>query len=615
LCHPGKYQDEEDKPFCKEFKPGVQLLATTVQTESGITTVMKEEQCPSGTLNDGSVGRMCVSCPPGAVQPERGREQCLKCSVYQYQKIDAATKQPDNKTCVDRPAVGVKIRVAPGNGGRYQKIYTGSMWHSPSILNPNASTRMYTCSNEGCPDDGAMEMKCKPGYDGPICMVCKEGFLPQLRACVDCGGSGADPASIAIFVGALLLALGLTVAVVRHRSFLASTGVFALAKILVAFVTLMTTVDSQFGVVWPAEFKRALAALSLLSLDFGVLASMLCAVRVSFYTNLICMTMVLVVVVATIYLSHAFMQHRHQHTNHDHAQFLAKAAQIRQSHLFTAIYLLTFAYPVVYVKVVELFGCHIVEGTAYLRADYSIECYTNHRKVMAVYSSIFLAIYVIGFPLYVGARLWSYRHQLLAQAHGPGQVCKIAPAGLLLGFLLDDYKLQLPCYIWEIEEMLRKLMLSVVGALWSQKSVTCIATALLLSGSFQVLHSCYWPFKTPGCNQLQQICLSVLNTVYIAGLMLKTETIEAGDQRDLGLLLVSLLVTAMLAVVLAVVLEIRELMRVVMRTRKITSVLRACCHSKTHPTIHLHSMIYRFRSPRATWAPFLSPSPQMHLRD
>jgi hypothetical protein len=117
--------------------------------------------------------------------------------------------------------------------------------------------------------------------------------------------------------------------------------------------------------------------------------------------------MVLVVILAAIYVAHAVMQRRHQHAvRHDHPEFVAKAAQIRQSCLFTAIYLLTFAYPVVSIKVVELFGCHIVEGTAYLRADYSIECYTSQWNAMAVYASIFLGIYVVGFPLLIGTRLW-----------------------------------------------------------------------------------------------------------------------------------------------------------------------------------------------------------------
>ena len=70
----------------------------------------------------------------------------------------------------------------------------------------------------------------------------------------------------------------------------------------------MLTVDQQFGVIWPEAFQRALAALSLLSLDLGVLGSMLCLVRVSYYTNLLCTTLLLLVVLSVIYLIHAFLQ-------------------------------------------------------------------------------------------------------------------------------------------------------------------------------------------------------------------------------------------------------------------------------------------------------------------
>ena len=41
----------------------------------------------------------------------------------------------------------------------------------------------------------------------------------------------------------------------------------------------MLTVDQQFGVIWPEQFSRALEALSLLSMDLGVLGSMLCLVN------------------------------------------------------------------------------------------------------------------------------------------------------------------------------------------------------------------------------------------------------------------------------------------------------------------------------------------------
>jgi hypothetical protein len=45
----------------------------------------------------------------------------------------------------------------------------------------------------------------------------------------------------------------------------------------------------------------------------------------------------------------------------------------------------------------------------------------------------------------------------------------------------------------------------------------CIATALVLSLGFQIIHSVYWPYKHPSSNRLQQLCLSLLNLFYIIG--------------------------------------------------------------------------------------------------
>eukprot|EP00935_MAST-01C_sp_MAST-1C-sp1_P002222 g2222.t1 len=287
-------------------------------------------------------------------------------------------------------------------------------------------------------------------------------------------------------------------------------------------------------------------------------------VNLSFYANLLCTTLLLVALLGCIFVSYLFLKLRHPKRTHE----------IKQTCLFVAIYLLLFAYPVVSIKVVELFGCHDIEGTYYLRADYSLECYTTEWTAMAVYASVFLVTYVVGFPLFVGARLWWYRHELRARAQGPDQVCKLAPKGLLLGFLLDDYVLRLPCYMWETVEMGRKLCLSVVGNFWSDKSVMSIGTALIISLVFQLLHTRLHPFKSAACNRLQQICLSVLNAVYIAGLLLQTQTTSATDQHDLGVLLVLLLVAAVVAVSAAVVLEIQELLRAMTRTRRLAAVLR-----------------------------------------
>ena len=85
-------------------------------------------------------------------------------------------------------------------------------------------------------------------------------------------------------------------------------------------------------------------------------------------------------------------------------------------------------------------------------------------------------------------------------------------------------------------------MLSCVAALWSTKSVTCVATALLLSAFFQLLHALYYPFKSRGVNRLQQLCLSTLSLIYFIGVLTKAQALEDEDSEQLGVMMVVLLV-------------------------------------------------------------------------
>ena len=69
-------------------------------------------------------------------------------------------------------------------------------------------------------------------------------------------------------------------------------------------------------------------------------------------------------------------------------------------------------------------------------------------------------------------------------------------------------------------EICRKLLLCISGAFWSTKSVMCVATALLVSVFFQLLHEHVLPFKSKTCNQLQSASLATLSLVYFVGVEL-----------------------------------------------------------------------------------------------
>ena len=122
--------------------------------------------------------------------------------------------------------------------------------------------------------------------------------------------------------------------------------------------------------------------------------------------------------------------------------------------------------------------------------------------------------------------------------------------------------------------MLRKLILSIVGAFFSSKSVTVIGTALLISVFFQILHSLYYPFKSKKYNRMQQICLTVLNLFYMSGLLLKTAAVTSEDSDDIGILLVTLLVFAVLAVLGGVGLAFADLAEALRETTIMAKILR-----------------------------------------
>ena len=92
-------------------------------------------------------------------------------------------------------------------------------------------------------------MRCKPGFRGPLCAVCEEKHYEQLGNCVEC----SKPKFMAIF----LFVLGVLIALVflrflyKYRKVVVAMQVGANLKIIMSFVTVMSTVSAQFGVAWP----------------------------------------------------------------------------------------------------------------------------------------------------------------------------------------------------------------------------------------------------------------------------------------------------------------------------------------------------------------------------
>eukprot|EP00935_MAST-01C_sp_MAST-1C-sp1_P001397 g1397.t1 len=538
LCPSGYLQPVAGKSFCtaRVTKPGTQLVEVT---KADGTTELQEHECDAGEYSSGGVGLGCIACPIGQVQPKTAAGFCESCSVHQYIKLVAVGSEmvPDNKTCVDKPMNGVT-----SDGSK--KYYEGQVWHDPQILNPDDKTELYTCVNDGCPDKDATAMTCKPGYKGPLCAACADGYFEQANKCVECGAPKPEFAAATV---CLLLALIGCIAyfVHKYQRYLKKVVIFPYLKVVVSFFTVARSLDTQFGVVWPSSFAHELDVFSLMSPDLGIFSGLFCLVNISYYQKLLTTTLLLVFVFfAMLAGSWLYVKRSKRRRLEDSSSFWRRI-------FFLPIYWLIFAYPIVAVKVVRLFGCHtiteVINSTSvpeelatrtYLRTDYSLECYTSEWNAWAAYASVWIVFYVIGFPLTIAYFLWKDQQ---AKATSNGKIFAFGVDSSLFAFLADDYHPSF--YFWEVLEMLRKLLLSVIGAFWSTKSTMCVATAFLVSTVFLAIHLGWHAFKSPYLRRLQTISLTVLSLCYFVGILLKTRSIESNDSDALDVMMVLLLVS------------------------------------------------------------------------
>eukprot|EP00935_MAST-01C_sp_MAST-1C-sp1_P002324 g2324.t1 len=256
--------------------------------------------------------------------------------------------------------------------------YKGDVWHHPRISVPNCTTvngtslctRMYTCVNKGCPEAGATEMKCRDGYkdDSPLCALCAEGYFMQMRDCHECGDSVRIGAFFGVLATMIFVLLLLCRLVLRYWRLLARSTTMSHMKILISFIVVLTSVDVQFGVTWPSAFAWALDAMSIFSFDLSVMGGILCHYDFSFYDLLFGSTTLLVGMVLVIWAVYFCLRWLRDDDRH-------RRKGLYHGAVYAAVYLCLFAYPVISVRAVDTFGCHEVEGTYYLRADYSVECY------------------------------------------------------------------------------------------------------------------------------------------------------------------------------------------------------------------------------------------------
>jgi hypothetical protein len=189
-------------------------------------------------------------------------------------------------------------------------------------------------------------------------------------------------------------------------------------------------------IVWPLSFKRLLTFMGALSFDLSYLSAVLCKYEFSFKDTLFFSTITLALAVAFVPIHWAL---------HRVVVGGARDIAIREgvyATVRTTVYILIFAFPVISVRLCEVWMCHEVAGVHYLRIDYKINCDSPEWSGMAVYSAGWIVGYVFFFPIATFAYLYKRRARIIDKPR--------VHDSIVFGFLCNDYRLSEETYLWGI---------------------------------------------------------------------------------------------------------------------------------------------------------------------
>lgn len=319
---------------------------------------------------------------------------CFKCEARTYALRLSATeckKCPDFAECPG----GSVIIVDPG--------YWRTDNKSDEIL-PCRGTSQNACV--GGSNGGNI---CEDGSDGPYCAVCEPGHTKNSDGtCDSCDSVHVTQVGILLLVLIPLAVVVIFLLLYSNREKIAEVfGEYYEAinakleeqgsklKIAFSFIQIISQFPDVLGTpVIPTYsiFSRYLGAISFNFLSFLKLD---CEVNINFYDRLVFVTILPVLVTPWIYVYFYLKHFIATRQNASNPDFTLWDARRQCSYWFLA---LTFAvFSPASTLIIQTFVCEdFDDGSSYLIADYSLECWTTQHNFYVLYAAIAALVYPIG---------------------------------------------------------------------------------------------------------------------------------------------------------------------------------------------------------------------------
>ncbi len=235
--------------------------------------------------------------------------------------------------------------------------------------------------------------------------------------------------------------------------------------------------------------------------------------------------------------------------------------------VFKASFMLLFvAYPGVSLKILRMFKCRHIDDEWWLAADMRLRCYDGRWAGYALYAVGMALVYVVGLPVLVLWILFKRRRALFVTHGGRGASADVtaqaAATRTTYGFLYEAYGPG--AWWWEVEELVRKLLLSAVVVLIEDGSPLQVTLAVLVSGWAHVLHGVYRPWGAGSMlYRMQHGSLFTTSFVFLMGLLFKVEGVSTHSRTYSALSVIMLLICVVFMATwcVMVALRMREMWR------------------------------------------------------
>ena len=368
---------------------------------------------------------------------------------------------------------------------------------------------------------------CSPGYEGPLCEVCSDGYYKQLKKCRKCPTKEWMAGQLSIMAAVVVIVIAVVVWTIKKKSKNIKGRslvdvILGRLKIVIGFYQVTFGVLEAFSYIkWPdslAVIGKYSETLQLNVLQIAPINCLFPNLKVDAFGSLFATLTINAAAIVVAFAVYRLSKIRLKTLNKE--EKFKKMSQIKEliyRNLFFFLYVTYLSTCSKTASVLPL-ACRDVcydqkkeSCQTFLKADFTVECTGKkyNRLVFVAYCAVF---YIILLPTAAMVTTWRQRNAISKnenESNNETSDSKDQSTEVLRGlrFVYENYKPH--SWYWELVETVRKVILTSGLILVGGESRAYIGLACVMSGLYGMLFALKKPIIDPFENKLMLSSLAV----------------------------------------------------------------------------------------------------------